>query len=176
MEKMDNNCQLVLVQTVWVALKNHHFSTSCIANLCNRIMLDSGHKWKELFHTWDTGPFSTEYTFHIPSVIIYSSICSSSSAWNPSIFSPCTYPLESVQGTCSLWLRYPCFWWLVHLYVLCCVPNVQENDKNLNMWLYLACCYFLSEFFLCILCLSYMLRKSFLLLWCYLWCYFVSCA
>lgn len=97
---MDNNCQLVLVQTVWVALKNHHFSTSCIANLCNQIMLDSGQKWKELFHTWDTGPFSTEYTFHIPSVIIYSSICSSSSAWNPSIFSPCTYPLESVQGTC----------------------------------------------------------------------------
>lgn len=87
---MDNNCQLVLVQTVWVALKNHHFSTSCIANLCNQIMLDSGQKWKELFHTWDTGPFSTEYTFHIPSVIIYSSICSSSSAWNPSIFSPCT--------------------------------------------------------------------------------------
>lgn len=131
MEKMDNNCQLVLVQTVWVALKNHHFSTSCIANLCNQIMLDSGQKWKELFHTWDTGPFSTEYTFHIPSVIIYSSICSSSSAWNPSIFSPCTYPLESVQCTCSLWLRYPCFWWLVYLYGLCWdTKRTRERQKS----------------------------------------------
>lgn len=62
MEKMDNNCQLVLVQTVWVALKNHHFSTSCIANLCNQIMLDSGQKWKD--ETLAHSPLNIHFIFH----------------------------------------------------------------------------------------------------------------
>lgn len=117
---------------------------------------------------------------YIPSVIIFSSSCSSSSAWNPSIFSPCTYPLESVQGTCSLRLRYTCFWWLVYLYTcMCCMetPNVQESDKISTcdyILLVVNFCQIFSLHSLFILHAEKIILS--LLLWCYLWCYFVSCA